>query len=159
MAKAKKITGLDPDEPLEATLPKILNARFEEMIIHEAGTIDGSDIEALHDMRVASRRVQAVLKIFRDVFPKKKFKAEYAEIRSLIRALGEVRDYDVFIDKLEKMKNNYGIKLIDNRAIDLLIIRKNSEREVKRKLLIKHLAELNKAEYKEHFYKFIEESV
>jgi CHAD domain-containing protein len=159
MAKAKKIANLDPNEPLEASLPKVLGARFEEMIIHEAGTIDGSDIEALHDMRVASRRVQAVLKIFRDVFPKKKFKAEYAEIRSLIRALGEVRDYDVFIDKLEKMKNNDETKSIDNRALDLLIIRKRSEREVKRRLLIKHIDALNKAGYKEHFYKFIEVNI
>jgi CHAD domain-containing protein len=159
MAKAKKIANLNPDEPLEVSLPKILGARFEEMIIHEAGTIEGSDIEALHDMRVASRRVQAVLKIFRDFFPKKKFKAEYSEIRSLIRALGEVRDYDVLIDKLEKMKNNTGAKSIDNRAMDLLIIRKKTEREEKRKLLIKHLDELNQAGYKEHFYKFIENSV
>jgi len=159
MAKAKKITGLVPNEPLEVSLPKILGARFEEMIIHEAGTIEGSDIEALHDMRVASRRVQAVLKIFRDVFPKKKFKSEYAEIRSLIRALGEVRDYDVFIDKLEKMKNDGGTKSIDNRALDLLIIRKKTEREEKRKLLMKHLNELNRAGYKEHFYKFIEVNI
>ncbi len=159
MAKAKKITGLDPNEPLEKSLPKILRTRFEEMIVHEAGTIDGSDIEALHDMRVASRRVQAVLKIFRDIYPKKKFRKEYQELRSLIRALGEVRDYDVFIDKLEKMKKDTGSVNSDNRAMDLLIIRKSSEREEKRKLLNSHLSELNKAGYKEHFYKFIEESV
>jgi len=127
------------------------------MISFEQGTIEGTDIEALHDMRVASRRVQAVLKIFRGAFPKKEFKAEYAEIRSLIRALGEVRDYDVFIEKLEKL--NAAHPSDDKRALDLMIIRKKAEREEKRKFLIQHINYLNKAGYKEHFYRFIYTSI
>ena len=167
MAKAKKIPFLNPNQPLNICVQKILAARFEEMISFEEGTLEGSDIEALHDMRVASRRVQAVLKIFRGVFPKKKYKTEYAEIRSLIRALGEVRDYDVFIDKTEKLKKDFikqssadagnGSKPADNRAVDLLIARKKTEREQKRKLLIQHINNLNAQGYKEHFYRFISE--
>ncbi len=157
MAKAKKIPGLDPNHPLDVSLLKILRTRFDEMTAHEQGTIDGSDIEALHDMRVASRRVQAVFKMFRGIFPKKKFKAEYNELRLLIRSLGEVRDYDVFIDKTEKLKTELTDK--DTRAIDLLIIRKKAEREQKRKLLIQHINTLNKAGYKEHFNNFITENL
>lgn len=153
MAKARKIPYLNPNQPLGISLQKILRTRFDEMISFEQGTIDGSDIEALHDMRVASRRVQAVLKIFRGAFPKKGFKDEYAEIRSLIQALGEVRDYDVFIDKTEKFKSEHTSD--DKRAIDLLIIRKKAERERKRKMLIQHINNLNKLGYKEHFYRFI----
>src|SRR5689334_10120651 len=99
------------------------------MVSFEEGTLLGEDIEQLHDMRVASRRVQAVLKIFRGVFPKKKFKAEYAELKSLISALGEVRDYDVFIEKTEKLKTVDTSQ--DKRALDLLIIRKKAERDQK----------------------------
>lgn len=157
MAKPKKIPYLDPSKPLEESLVKILRTRFDEMTSHEQGTVDGSDIEALHDMRVASRRVQAVFKIFRGVFPKKKFKDEYTELRMLIRSLGEVRDYDVFIDKIEKLKKESVEK--DNRAMDLLIIRKKAEREQKRKLLILHINELNKKGYKEHFNNFITENL
>ena len=157
MAKAKKIPFLDPDKPLDESLLKILRTRFDEMTSYEQSTIDGSDIEALHDMRVASRRVQAVFKIFRGAFPKQKFKAEYTELRLLIRSLGDVRDYDVFIDKIEKMKKSSADK--DNRALDLLIIRKKTERGEKRKLLIQHINELNKAGYKEHFNNFITENL
>lgn len=157
MAKAKKIPGLNPNQPLDECLLKILRTRFEEMTAHEQGTVDGSDIEALHDMRVASRRVQAVFKMFRGIFPKKKFKAEYNELRMLIRSLGEVRDYDVFIDKTEKLKADSHER--DTRAIDLLIIRKKAEREQKRKLLIQHINSLNKAGYKEHFNNFITENL
>ncbi len=157
MAKPKKIPYLDPNKPLDESLLKILRTRFDEMTSHEQGTVDGSDIEALHDMRVASRRVQAVFKIFRGVFPKKKFKVEYIELRLLIRSLGEVRDYDVFIDKIEKLKKESFEK--DTRAMDMLIIRKKAEREQKRKLLILHINEMNKAGYKEHFNNFISENL
>jgi CHAD domain-containing protein len=157
LAKPKKIPYLDPNKPLDECLLKILRTRFDEMISHEQGTVDGSDIEALHDMRVASRRVQAVFKMFRGIFPKKKFKAEYTELRMLIRSLGEVRDYDVFIDKVEKLKSDSAEK--DNRAMDMLIIRKKAEREQKRKLLILHINELNKTGYKEHFNNFITENL
>lgn len=163
MAKARKIPYLNPNQPLGISLQKILRTRFGEMISFEERTIDGNNIEALHDMRVASRRVQAVLKIFRGAFPKKKFSAEYAEIRSLIRALGEVRDYDVFIDKIEKFKAGETPDSVkpagDMRAMDLLIIRKKAEREVKRKTLIQHINNLNKLGYKEHFYRFISENL
>ncbi|MBZ0201777.1 MAG: CHAD domain-containing protein [Ignavibacteria bacterium] len=162
MAKAEKIPDLDPNAPLEECLVKILRKRFEEMISFEQGAIKGSNIDALHDMRVASRRVQAVLKIFRGVFLKKRFKEEYSELRSLIRSLGEVRDMDVFIEKLENMKesfNSEGSKNADNRAIDLLIIRKKTERDQKRKLLIQHINGLNRISYKLHFYGFVDEAL
>jgi len=159
MAKARKIPGLNPNAPVKDSAAKILCSRFEEMTSHEEGTVEGTDIEALHDMRVASRRVQAALKIFRSLFPKKKYKAEYAEIRGLIRSLGEVRDYDVFIDKLEGMKKSGTTKSAavknDNRAIDLLIVRKKAEREQKRKLLVQNINTLNKNGYKEHFLSFV----
>jgi CHAD domain-containing protein len=157
MAKAKKIPFLDPDKPLEECVKKILRTRFDEMVSYEQGTIAGSDIDALHDMRVASRRVQAVLKIFRGLFAKKRYKAEYNELRTLIGELGEVRDYDVLIYKLEKLRDEQSGT--DNRAIELLIIRKKSERDLKRKVLVQHINNLNRIGYKEHFSRFIEESL
>src|SRR5438128_8842601 len=106
MAKAWKIQYLNPDQPLNICLRKILRTRFSEMVSYEKGTLEGDDIEELHSMRVSSRRVQAVMKVFREAFGKKKFKHEYRQIRMLIRALGEVRDHDVFIEKLEKYKKD-----------------------------------------------------
>ncbi len=157
MAKAKNIYGLDVNKGLKECLKVILPVRFLEMTEYEQGTIEGGDIEALHDMRVASRRLQAVFKMFRKVFPKNKFKTEYRELRLLIKALGEVREYDVFINKLQKLKSTLEEK--DTRAFDLLIIRKKAEREEKRKKLIEYFKMLNKAGYKEHFLNFVNENL
>src|SRR4030095_1040044 len=153
MAKARKIPYLNPDQPLNICLQKILRARFNEMTSYEEGTLQSDDIEYLHNMRVSSRRVQAILKIFREAFPNAKFKKEYKQIRLLIRTLGAVRDYDIFIEKLESFRKVLTEK--DNRALDMLIIRGKAERDRKRKEMVKTINELNRLGYKENFMKFI----
>jgi len=40
---------------------KVLRTHFARMLANEAGTRLGEDIEELHDMRVATRRLRAVL--------------------------------------------------------------------------------------------------
>ena len=157
MAKARKIPYFNPEQPLNICLRKILRTRFNEMYSYEKGTIEGRDIEYLHDMRVSSRRVQAALKIFRGTFPNKKFKNVYLKLRTLIRALGEVRHYDVLIDMLIKYRTKLNEK--DCKAFDLLIIRQNTIREQKRKVLINIMKQLEKSGFKEEFYKFIADTL
>ena len=157
MAKARKIPYLNPDRPLNVCLLKIIKTRLGEMYSYEKGTIEGQDIEYLHNMRVSSRRVQAALKIFRGVFPPRKFRVEYIKLRTLIRSLGIVRHYDVFIDMLEKYKDK--IIETDKKAIGLLIIRQKNLRETKRKELVNYLKQLEKIHFKETFSHFIEKSL
>jgi CHAD domain-containing protein len=153
MAKARKIPNLDPDKDLNVCLPKILNLRFNEMLSFEKGTKEGKDTEYLHSMRIASRRVQAVLKAFRDFYPNNKYNKEYEKLRSLIRALGIVRHYDVFIEMLEKYKKTLVEK--DKDTIDMLLIRQNSLRNQKRKELLNTMRELQRKKINESFRKFI----
>ncbi len=153
MAKARKIPYFNSEQPLNICLRKILRTRFNEMYAYEKGTIEGKDIEYLHDMRVSSRRVQAAMKIFRSAFPRKKFKPVYFNLRTAIRALGVVRHYDVFIDRLNKYREV--LDETDRKAFDLLIIRQNMIREQKRKILITTLKQIEKSGFKEEFHKFI----
>ena len=48
---------------------RIVRVRAEELFDHAGGVLDTSDIERVHDMRVASRRLRAVLEIFAACFP------------------------------------------------------------------------------------------
>jgi CHAD domain-containing protein len=153
MAKARKIPYFNPDQQVNICLRKILRTRFNEMYSYEKGTIAGTDIEYLHDMRVSSRRVQAAMKIFGDAFPKRKFRYVYTRLRTLIKALGEVRHYDVLIDMLNKYRNNLNDK--ERKAFDLLIIRQNTIREQKRKILLGTIKQLEKSGFKEEFHKFV----
>jgi len=81
-------------------LPPLL-AAFEAEI---AGVRAAEDIEYIHRMRVASRRLRAALPIFRPCFSKKQYLRWMHGITTITRALGEARDADVQIAFLTKYR-------------------------------------------------------
>jgi CHAD domain-containing protein len=100
MAKADEIPVV-PDEPYRAAGARIVRVRARELFDHAEGVLDTSDIERVHDMRVASRRLRAVLEIFAPCFPGSEFKGVLRDVKQLADALGERRDPDVHIDALQ----------------------------------------------------------
>lgn len=101
MAKARAIEGLSADYPYAAAAARIVEVRGRELLDHSHGVLDISDIERLHDMRVATRRLRAALEIFGPCFPARELKATLREVKALADALGERRDRDVSIAALE----------------------------------------------------------
>jgi exopolyphosphatase/pppGpp-phosphohydrolase len=65
----------------------------EEVLKHD-------DIEAVHKMRVASRRLRAVLDAYASICEPKPFKKAYRRVRELADLLGHARDTDVMIENL-----------------------------------------------------------
>jgi CHAD domain-containing protein len=63
-----------------------------------------ADIEYIHRMRVASRRLRAALPLFIACLPAKRAAGWLKEIRAVTRALGAARDADVQIENLEKYR-------------------------------------------------------
>ncbi len=63
--------------------------------LHDPGTRIGEDPEALHDMRVATRRLRAAVRIFAGGLPARLQKTMRQELQWLGRLLGPVRDLDV----------------------------------------------------------------
>jgi CHAD domain-containing protein len=100
MAKAEDI-DVTPDEPYRRAGARIVRVRARELFDHAEGVLDTSDIERVHDMRVASRRLRAVLEIFAPCFPQSEFKSVLKDVKQLADALGERRDPDVHIDALK----------------------------------------------------------
>jgi CHAD domain-containing protein len=100
VAKAEEI-AVDPFEPYALAAARVVRVRAEELFGHADGVLDTSDIERVHDMRVASRRLRAVLEIFEPCFPKGDFKTVLRDVKALADALGERRDPDVHIEDME----------------------------------------------------------
>jgi CHAD domain-containing protein len=71
-----------------------------------SGVRAAQDIEYIHRMRVASRRLRAALPLFAACFPKKKYSAWLQEIKTITRALGKARDMDVQIAFLIKYQKS-----------------------------------------------------
>ena len=80
----------------------ILRKQFATMLAHEPGTRLGEDPEELHDMRVATRRMRAALKLFSAALPEQACFYRN-ELKWVGGVLGEVRDLDVQIEHFEKL--------------------------------------------------------
>ena len=109
-------TGYDRTASLAEVARAALRGQFAACLANEPGTRLGDDSEALHRMRVASRRIRAVTGIFAGALP-----PELVELREEWRwignALGEVRDLDVQIGGLaEEDAANGGTDLGPLRA-------------------------------------------
>ena len=96
-------TSIDPSMSVGEVAFAVLRRQFAEMRGHEGGTRLGEDPEELHDMRVPTRRMRAAMKVFRDALPERARWFE-EELRWVAQALGEVRDLDVQIERLEAWK-------------------------------------------------------
>jgi CHAD domain-containing protein len=102
LAKAEDIVGLRCDGPFGEAAALVVSVRARELFALSADVLDTSDIERVHDMRVATRRLRAVLEIFGECFPKKAHARILRDVKALADSLGERRDPDVQIEALGK---------------------------------------------------------
>ena len=73
-----------------------VEAKLEEVSLHaEAAT--GGDVEGIHDMRVAVKRLREALRLFRRVLPRKRRRRVMLDVEEVNDALGRVRDPDVMM--------------------------------------------------------------
>jgi CHAD domain-containing protein len=101
VARAREVPGFDCDEPFGRAAARVVEVRAAEVFAHSEGVLDLADIERVHDMRVATRRLRAALEVFAPCFPAKRHRKALKRVKALADALGERRDRDVAIEFLE----------------------------------------------------------
>lgn len=145
--------GLQADDSLAEAGRKAWRYQFGWMLKNEAGTRLGEDIEALHDMRVATRRMRAAFEIFGEAFDPKTLKPLWRGLRLTGRALGKVRDLDVLLEKAEK----YMASLPPAEAGKLtpLLEAWEEERQAARVEMTAHLDSDAYEKFKKRFYRFV----
>ncbi len=125
MAKAKEIPDLSADDSYGEAAAKIVATRVEELNEQARGVLDTRDIERVHDMRVATRRLRAALEVFEPCFPRKPYRQALGEVKRLADGLGERRDRDVAIAALRGF--NEQMPAPDRRGVSSLIERLHDE--------------------------------
>ena len=103
MASARDIPGITSDATFREAAASAVEVRSDEVFSFRDRALDVNDIEGVHDMRVATRRLRAVMEIFAVCFPKDQHRRALREVKELADVLGERRDPDVMIDGLEKI--------------------------------------------------------
>ncbi|MGH3824397.1 MAG: CHAD domain-containing protein [Pseudonocardiaceae bacterium] len=119
-----------PADPTVHQLRAALDTRLRALLAHDPGTRVGEDPEELHQMRVAVRRMRAMLKAARPLLKRSWADDLRAELGWLGRALGPVRDADVLIDRLRAHAAAFGDTGRD--AVEILIEALVADRETAR---------------------------
>jgi triphosphatase len=85
----------------------ILNLRgyMTAWLLHEPGARLGDDPEELHDLRVAGRRLDAILRQFQAFLPPE-FLRVRTTLKTVLSALGHARDLDVALSELQDFSRN-----------------------------------------------------
>ena len=83
----------------EMVLRRIGHACLDHLLRNEDAALAG-DAEGIHQMRVAVRRLRAILSAFAPLLPRDQRRWAAGELRWLVDALGEARNMDVFASAL-----------------------------------------------------------
>ncbi len=86
---------------------RIIYAQLSAMQAEVEGVLCAKDIEHIHRMRVASRRLRSALKIFRAAIPKEDYKLFNKDIRTVTKSLGTARDIDVQLELLHELEPRF----------------------------------------------------
>lgn len=96
--KAEPI-DLAPGITLGAVAGRVVGHCVAQLLANEAGFLVGRDIEYLHQLRVASRRLRAAIAAFAPLFPARELNLLRSELRWLAQTLGPARDWDVWCNE------------------------------------------------------------
>ena len=149
----RETIGLEPTDTLAEAGRKVLGFHFARMLQHEPGTRLGNDIEALHDMRVATRRMRGAFRVFEAGFSKKAIKPLLVGLRTTGRALGRVRDLDVFMQKLQAYQQS--LPADEQSVLQPLLDTWYTEREQARQEMLAYLNSKKYLKFRQNFLKFV----
>jgi len=114
----------------------VVAVRSKEVFEHANGILDIEEVERVHDMRVATRRLRAALEVFESCFPHKRHRKALKRVKALADALGERRDVDVEIVLLESLAGEAAAA--DHASLeDLIDERRRRQREANEALAAK----------------------
>ena len=98
--KARKVKRLDPAAPLADNAERIVRVRLDELCSFMPRAADPAEVVALHDMRIAAKRLRYILEITSSCFGPYAVTAVKAT-KDLQDLLGEIHDCDVQLPEVQ----------------------------------------------------------
>ena len=132
---------------------KALLPDFLSMLEHEAGSRTGDDIEDVHDMRVATRRMRSALQLLGTYYKPKALRPLVRGLRKVARSLGTVRDLDVLIQNLQTYQATLDEE--GKTGIQAIIDRLDGERTFARHHLVRTLDKNNYRRFTNEYAEFL----
>jgi hypothetical protein len=114
--KARAIKGLDPAAPLADNVERIVRVRLDELCGFVPQVLDPAEVQALHDMRIAAKRLRYILETTADACFGTYARTAAKRAKDVQDLLGEVHDCDVTLPRV--------LALIEElRAADAAVVR------------------------------------
>ncbi|MGH2478364.1 MAG: CHAD domain-containing protein [Ktedonobacteraceae bacterium] len=121
------------EETFAQTAHAVLLERLHTLLEWPAEVLKHEEIEAVHKMRVASRRLRAALDAYQSCCEPKLFKKVYRKVKKVANALGEARDTDVMLHHLYEQLESLSEE--EQEGVRWLIARLHAYREQKQQEL------------------------
>jgi CHAD domain-containing protein len=99
--KARAVEGLDGAAPLAANVARILEVRIAELRSFVPQAFDAGEVEALHDLRIAAKRLRYVLELTGEACVGAPAAPAIALVKELQGVLGDVHDSDELAVRLD----------------------------------------------------------
>jgi CHAD domain-containing protein len=132
-----KTPGVTADDHIAEAGRKVMRFHLARMLDHEPGVRAGIESEAVHKMRVATRRQRAAWRIFGEAFSKGRTKRYRDGLRDTARRLGAVRDLDVQLEAADAYRAD--LPVAEQRALEPLLAAWRQHRDDARVLLLREL--------------------
>jgi CHAD domain-containing protein len=137
------------DDSLALYAAKAVLKRTRTLGREVRGARDGADTRAVHDLRVASRRLSTTLALFEDQFPRRRGRAWSRRLKRFRRALGKIRDLDVqkaFLEDFLRESEEFlgGMAEVEYRPGIKRLLGRVRRRSARRRKAPKALARLEK---------------
>jgi CHAD domain-containing protein len=132
MSKALSLFAVQPGSSLADNAPLMLYTRLSE-VLHFADYIHRPEnVQQLHSMRIAAKRLRYTLEIFAPAFDRRS--SEYLPILNAVKVcqerIGDIHDCDIRIVQLEEYLNQNVVKKPEIRTgLQNLIARERATRE------------------------------
>lgn len=128
LGQPRDVGHLSDDPSISKLAYAALREHFARLLAQEPAVRLGEDSEAVHQARVATRRLRAALSLFRDYLPSA---AQHLrdELRWVARLLGEARDLDVQLARLAEWRADDALHALDD--VIALLTRRREQAQVK----------------------------
>jgi exopolyphosphatase/pppGpp-phosphohydrolase len=145
------------EEPFDQSGRRLLRERMQKMLAWPEEVLKHEDVEAVHKMRVAIRRLRATLDAYQSICDPKSFKKIYRQVTQITDALGAARDTDVMLlnlhAQLEQLKSG------DKAGVEWIIQRLQTFRDEKQLELESFLQNLDEDDLRKQIELCIQEGV
>lgn len=112
MSKLAKVS-ISATDPAVVRAADVLTSCFNAVVDQVPQALEPGNSDGVHDMRVATRRLLGALRDLGPLFQDGKPKGLTRDVKVLADTLGSIRDHDVALIELEKLRSENSDTLID----------------------------------------------